>query len=159
MTEEEFLRRWDRHIEFAAENLAELRKLSARADEHIAQGNEHIAQGNEHIAQGNEHMARGNDHMARGNVLWAENREALVELRQSIEDMRVELRQTSLRGQRVAEKFDETVRTIELAHADDGGRNRAILDDLLEENRAGRNALFVILDEIRGRGGPAAAGA
>ncbi len=37
--------------------------------------------------------------------------------------------------------------------------NRAVLADLLAESRAARDALFVILDELRGRGGPAAAGA
>lgn len=125
MTEEEFLRRIDGHIEVS-----------------------------------NEHMARGNEHMARGNVVFEETREALADLRQSIEDMRVELRQCSLRGQRVAEKFDATVREIHADIAQNRAKDRVIFDDLLQEGRAGREALFRILDELRGRGpGPAVAGA
>ncbi len=139
MTEEEFLR---------------------RIDGHIAQANEHMARGNEHMARGNEHMARGNEHMARGNELWAENREASAELRQSIEDMRVEIHQSSLRGQRVAEQFEAEVRRSREQRAHERAEDRTLLADLLAESRAGRDALFVILDEIRGRGpGPAAAGA
>jgi hypothetical protein len=138
MTEEEFLRRWDRHIAAANENLTEMRELNAR---------------------GNENMVELREHMARGNILWAENREALSELRQSIDDMRVELRQTSLRGQRVAEQFATEVRMARRERLEEGPKTRAILDDLLAESRAGRDAMFRILDELRGGPGPAAAGA
>lgn len=132
MTEEEFLRRIDGHIEMA----------------------------NEHMARGNEHMARGNEIMARGSVIFEETREALAELRRSIEDMRVELRQCSLRGQRVAEQFEAEVRRSREQRAEERAEDRTLLSDLLAESRAGRDALFVILDELRGRGqGPAPAGA
>lgn len=99
-----------------------------------------------------DHLAVAKEHMARGDRLMAENR-------QSIEDMRDELRQTSLRGQRVAEQFAAEVRASRTERLEEGAKNRAVLRDLLAESRAGRDALFVILDEIRGRGGPAAAGA
>jgi predicted RNase H-like nuclease (RuvC/YqgF family) len=135
-----------------------------------------------------DHLAVANAHMARGNQLWAENRDALVEfrrttedlrrttadlrettadlrettadLRQSIEDMRVELRRTSQRGQRVAEQFEAEVRLSREQREKERTEDRTILRDLLAESRAGRDALFVILDELRGRGqGPATAGA
>ena len=118
MTEEEFLRRIDRHIEVS-----------------------------------NEHLAAVKEYMARGNELMDENR-------RSIEDMRVELRQSSLRGQRVAEQFALEIRMVRKERLEEGPKNRAILDDLVAESRAGREAIFRILDELRGRGpGPAAAGA
>jgi hypothetical protein len=98
------------------------------------------------------HLEVSKEHMARGN-------EALAELRQSMEDMRVELRQTSLRGQRVAERFDATVRFIHADIIKDRAKDREALDDLLQEGRAGRAALFRILDELKGGSGPAAAGA
>jgi hypothetical protein len=125
MTEEEFLRRIDGHIEVA-----------------------------------NEHMARGNEISARGSVIFDETRAALAGLRESIEDMRVEMRQCNLRGQRVAEQFETEIRMARKERLEEGPKTRAKLDDLLAESRAGRDALFVILDEIRGRGpGPAPAGA
>jgi hypothetical protein len=112
------------------------------------------------------HLAVANEHMARGNELWADNREALVDLRGSIqdmrgsiEDMRVELRQSSLRGQRVAEQFETEIRMARKERLEEGPKTRAILDDLLAESRAGREAMFRILDELKGGPGPAAAGA
>lgn len=68
----------------------------------------------QHIAVANEHMARGNEHTARGNELWAEARQGYADLHGSIDDLRVELRQTGLRGQRVAEWFAAEVRESRL---------------------------------------------
>ena len=123
--------------------------------------------GKKHLRRLDDQLAVANEHMARGNELWAENRDAFVDfrqasadLRQSIEDMRVELRQTSLRSQRVAEQFEAEVRLSRKQRVEERAKDRTVLHDLLAESRAGRDALFVILDEIRGRGqGPAAAGA
>jgi hypothetical protein len=98
-----------------------------------------------HLEVANEHMARGND--------------ALDELRQSMEDMRVELRQTSLRGQRVAEQFAAEIRASREERIEEGRKYRDVLSDLAAESRAGRDALFRILDELKGGPGPAAAGA
>jgi hypothetical protein len=127
----------------------------------------------QHIAVANEHMARGNEHTARGNELWAEARQGYADLHGSIDDLRVELRQTGLRGQRVAEWFAAEVRESRLEReadrlereADrrereaDRREDRGVLRELVEESRAQRSALLAILDEIRGGGGPAAAGA
>jgi CRISPR/Cas system CMR subunit Cmr4 (Cas7 group RAMP superfamily) len=139
VTEEEFLRRIDGHLEVA---------------------NEHMARGNEIMARSNEIMARSNEIMARNDVIFEETRAALAQSRQSIDDMRVELRQTSMRGQRVAEQFEAEVRRSREQRAEERAEDRTLLSDLLAEGRAGRDALFVILDELRGRGrGPAPAGA
>ena len=121
---------------------------------------EHMARGNEIMARSNEIMTRSNEIMAANRVAFSESREALADLRQSTDDMRVELRQCSLRGERVAQRFDATVRHIYADIAENRAKDRGVLDDLLQENRAGREALFRILDELRARGpGPAAAGA
>ncbi len=98
----------------------------------------------EHMARGNEIMARSNEIMARSNDVIAENRQALGEFRQALEDVRFELAQMSLRGERVAQGF-----IAEL---------RAMREEYTQESRAQRQALLVILDQLKG-GGPAAAGA
>ncbi|MEA2155048.1 MAG: hypothetical protein QOE11_1188 [Solirubrobacteraceae bacterium] len=141
-------------------------EILRRLDEHLAVANAHMARGNELWARSQERWARSEERWARSEERWArseersaENRDALAELRQSIDDMRVELRQTSLRGQRVAERFEAEVRLSREQRVQERAEDRTVLRDMLAESRAGRGALFVILDEIRGRGGPAAAGA
>ncbi|HUR84905.1 MAG TPA: hypothetical protein VMY78_06130 [Solirubrobacteraceae bacterium] len=131
MTEDEFLRRLDGHIEATSETLADLK---------------------DNLTELKAQNARGN--------------ELMEEFRRSQEDMRIELRQVSLRGQRVAEQFAAEVRASREERIQEGGKHRdalaevsAVLRDLRAESRAGRDALLHILDELRGRGGPAAAGA
>jgi len=119
---------------------------------------DHLVVANAHMARGNEIMARSDEIMARSDEVWVETREALAEIRQSLQDMRVELRQTSLRGQRVAEQFAAEVRASREERRVEGPKTRAILDDLVAESRAGRDAMFRILDELRGGPGSAAAG-
>jgi len=131
MTEEEFLRRIDGHLEAAKE----------------------------HMARSNEIMARSDETMAANRLAFAEARAELAGLRQSSDDIRVELRQCSLRGERVAQRFEATVRHIYADIAKNREKDREALDSLLEEGRAGRAALFRILDELKGGQGPAAAGA
>ena len=131
MTEDEFLRRLDGHIEATRETMADLKNNLTELKALNARGNEH-----------------------------------LEELRQSQDDMRIELRQVSLRGQRVAEQFAAEVRASRVERIQEGAKDREerakdreALADMRAESRAGRDALLHILDELRGRGGPAAAGA
>lgn len=70
----------------------------------------------------------------------AEHREAHVQHMQEMRDVRFELKQMSLRGERVAQGFIK------------------VLQDLHEESRAQRQALFAMIDELKG-GGPSTAGA
>ncbi len=91
-----------------------------------------------------EHLAVANEHMARGNELMAENRQAF-------QDLRVELRQMSLRGERVARECIAELR-------DQRGVLQRQADEFREESRAQHRALFAIPDRLQGSG-PSPAGA
>jgi len=82
----------------------------------------------------------------------AENRQALAEHHQAMEDIRFELSQMSLRGERVAREFIAELR-------ENRGELRQLRLDHREESLAWRSALFAILDQLKGGGGPAASGA
>ncbi len=99
----------------------------------------------DHLAVANEHMARTNEHMARGNELWAENRR--------------ELREMSIRLDRVTQAFLDELREQRIAFRDEMQAQRDVLRDLVAESRAQRQGLLAVLDRLRDGGGPAAAGA
>jgi hypothetical protein len=124
-------------------------------DEHSAVTNETIARSDEIVAEIKENMTRRSNEiitqnreaMARSDEQRVEFRQAMAEHREAMQDIRFELSQMSLRGERVAQGFIDELRL-----------HRGVLTDLVAENGAQREALFAILDEMRG-GGPAAPGA
>jgi len=120
MTEDDFLRRFD---------------------EHLVIGNDHLARGSEHLARGSELLARGNELHERGNELMDENRRAFAAHQQAMQDIRLELKQMSLRGERIAQGY------------------LRVLDDMSDQLRANTQAVLSALDEFKRGDGPATAGA
>lgn len=151
MTEDEFLKRFDEHLSVCRELLA--RNDAAieddRAERRQAQVERERAQAEQRQAQAEHRQAQAEHRQA-----LIEHRQALIEQReadaehreahaahmQEMRDVRFELKQMSLRGERVAQGFI------------------TILQDLVEESRAQRQALFAMIDQLKGDG-PAPAGA
>lgn len=137
MTEDEFLKRFDEHLSFCRELLA--RNDAAieddRAERRQAQVERERAQAEQRQAQAEHRQA-----LIEQREADAEHREAHAAHMQEMRDVRFELKQMSLRGERVAQGFI------------------TILQDLVEESRAQRQALFAMIDQLKGDG-PAPAGA
>jgi len=117
-----------------------------RLDEHMARGNEIMARGNEIMARNDKTMARGNEIMARYDKTMVGFQQTMSEHHQAMQDIRFELTQMSMRGERVAQGFIDELQ-----------EHRGVLRDLVAENGAQRQALFAILDQMRG--GPPPTGA
>jgi predicted ester cyclase len=132
MADDEILRRLDEH--------------AARSNEIMARNDKTMARGNEIMARNDKTMARGNEIMARNDKTMVEFRQAMAEHHQAMQDIRYELKQMSMRGERVAQGFIDELQ-----------EHRGVLRDLVAENGAQRQALFAILDQMRG--GPPPAGA
>jgi len=115
-------------------------------DEILRRLDEHAARGNEIMARNDKTMARSNEIMARNDKTMVEFRQAMSEHHQAMEDIRVELTQMSMRGERVAQGFIDELQ-----------EHRGVLLDLVAENGAQRQALFAILDQMRGGQPPAGA--
>jgi hypothetical protein len=115
-------------------------------DEILRRLAEHAVRGNEIMARNDKTMARGNEIMARSDKTMVEFRQAMSEHHQAMQDIRYELTQMSTRGERVAQGFIDELQ-----------EHRGVLRELVAENGAERQALFAILDQMRG--GPPAAGA
>jgi hypothetical protein len=77
MTEDDFLRRFDRHLEI----------------------------GSDHLARGSELLALGNVLHERSNELMSDNKAALASLGRAMQDVGIELRLMSERGERVAREM------------------------------------------------------
>jgi signal transduction histidine kinase len=81
------------------------------------------------------------------------------------EDLRTFIRELLIRFDRRMDRFDQRMdrqsaerqRYFDLLY-EQGERESRRIDDLIAEGRAGREALFRILDRMDGNGGPAAAG-
>jgi hypothetical protein len=144
MTEDEFLKRFDEHLSFCKELLA--RNDAAieddRAERRQAQVERERAQAEQRQAQAEHRQALIEHRQALIELREAdaEHREAHAAHMQEMRDVRFELKQMSLRGERVAQGFI------------------TILQDLVEESRAQRQALFAMIDQLKGDG-PAPAGA
>ncbi len=116
-----------------------------------------------------ELLDRIDDHMSRGNELMSRGNEIMIENRQAFQDLRVELRQMSLRGERVAR---ECIAELRAQRGELGGELvaqrgelgkpvdevRDLRLELREETRAQHQALFAMIDRLQG-GGPSTAGA
>ena len=127
MTEDDFLRRFDEHLVIG--------------NDHLARGSDHLARGSELLARGNELHERGNELHERGNELMDENRRAFAAHQQAMQDIRLELKQMSLRGERIAQGY------------------LRVLDDMSDQLRANTQAVLLALDEFKRGDGPATAGA
>lgn len=144
MTEEEFLKRFDEHLAFCKASLArndvlidEQRRLHEeyRAERREAQAERRLRQ-EEHRQSQEAHRQSQEAH----RQAQEEHRQSHAEHEQAVQDVRYELKQMSMRGERVAQGFI------------------TVLQDLVAESRARREALFAMIDQLRGDG-PSAASA
>ncbi len=97
-------------------------------------------------------MARTNEFLEQDRVAW---RSAMDEHGSSLQDIRFEMRQMSLRGERLAQGYLRTLETM----SDDMRANTQAVRDISEQVRANTQAVLRVLDRIEPGGGPAAAGA
>ena len=86
-----------------------------------------------------EILRRLDEHMARGNEIMRRSNEVIEENRLAFQDFRGFLRELTLRHERATNRLVE------------------VLEDLVEESRAQRAALFLILDRLDGGGAPSGA--
>jgi hypothetical protein len=134
MTNEEFLARWDARLAIDRELLARGNELM---DENRKAFAEIIAESRRASEENRKAYAEITAEHRRASE---ENSRAFAVLHQDMQDVRVEQRQMTMRGERVADGFI------------------AVLKDLHEESVAQRQALLRMLDGLGGNG-PAAAGA
>jgi len=141
MTDEEFLARWDARLAIDREHLARSNELHARGNELMEENRKANADLLAEVLAVSEKTRNTFAEIIAGARKAAEeNREAFAEVRHDLKDVRFELSQMNMRGERVANNFI------------------AILKDLHDGSVAQREALFRIIDNLRGDG-PAAAGA
>jgi hypothetical protein len=94
------------------------------------------------------HMERSNAIMARSDVTMRRSNEVMLRNEIAFRELREFLAQQTLAMQRL---------TREISGLGSGMATWA--DEILEEGRSHRRALFQILDRLEGNGGPAAGGA
>jgi hypothetical protein len=85
-----------------------------------------------------------------------ERERALAGQTQSLEDIRVELRQQSLRGERLAQGYLRRLEEMSEQARVESAEKSAAIRHLSDQIRANTRAVLLMLDE-RGGGGPAAA--
>jgi actin-like ATPase involved in cell morphogenesis len=90
-------------------------------------------------------MARTNAALEQDRIAW---RQAMAEHGSSLQDIRLEMRQMSVRGERLAQGY---LRAIEA--------NTQVVLDLADQVRANTQAVLRALHRFDAGGGPAAAGA
>ena len=91
------------------------------------------------------HMERGNEIMARSDATMARSNEVMLRNEVAFRELRAFLAEQTLALQGL---------TREISGLGSGMAKWA--DDILEEGRAQRKALFRVLDRLDGKGGPAA---
>lgn len=103
-------------------------------------------------------LKRIDQHMARGNELMEQNRLAFERNRAAHEDLRVFIRDITRRNEGVWREVLRELRGLRTETRAEGQAQRAILYDIVDENRAQREGLLRVLDELR-RQGPGGKGA
>jgi hypothetical protein len=83
--------------------------------------------------------------------------EAIEAQRQAVEDERLAINQWNLRSERVMQDLLSGFQEVRAEIRESTTNIRAWRYEGVEEARAQRAALFAILDELKGRGGPATA--
>jgi hypothetical protein len=110
----------------------------------------HIERGTEIMARSNELMEENRAAVQESQQAFQENRAAFQESRQAFQDLRVFLRELTRRSELT---FEHMFR--ELAAQREASERRD--QELIDEMRAQRQALFTILDRLDGKGGAATA--
>lgn len=148
----------------------------ARIDAHMRRGNELLARIDEHLERGladvsPEHLLIGAELLERIEAHIARRDDVIVDTKRAYDDLRFSLRQDSLRSEkilgeisqsmaRLGDRFDrleerDARRLEEIGDRINEVRSRT--DEFRSESRAYREALWAILDQLRGGGGPAPA--
>ena len=101
-------------------------------------------------------VARTNEILEQDRVAW---KNQMAEHGSSLEDVRFEMRQMSLRGERIAQSYVRAIEELTDEMRADGQAHRSALRDLADDVRANTQAVLRLLDRFDTDGGPAAAGA
>ncbi len=101
-------------------------------------------------------MARTNELLEEDRIAW---RQAMDEHGGSLQDIRFEMRQMSVRGERLAQGYLRAIEAITDELRANGQALRSELKDMSDETRANTQAVLRLLDRFDAGGGPAAAGA
>jgi len=101
-------------------------------------------------------VARTNEILEQERVAW---KSQAAEHGSSLQDVRFEMRQMSLRGERIAQSYVRAIEELTDEMRASGQAHRSALRDLADDVRANTQAVLGRLDRFDTDGGPAAAGA
>ena len=101
-------------------------------------------------------VVRTNEILEQERVAW---KSQMVEHGGSLQDIRFEMRQMSMRGERIAQSYVRAIEELTDEMRADGRANRSALRELADDVRANTQAVLRLLDRFDSGGGPAAAGA
>ncbi len=100
-------------------------------------------------------VARTNEILEQDRVAW---QRAMDEHGTSLQDIRFEMRQMSLRGERLAQGYLRALETMSDELRANTQALRSGLDDVADQMRANTQAVLRMLDRFEPGGGPATAG-
>jgi hypothetical protein len=101
-------------------------------------------------------VARTNELLEQERVAW---KSQMAEHGSSLQDVRFEMRQMSLRGERIAQSYVRAIEELTDEMRANGQAHRSELKDMSDEIRASTQAVLRLLDRFDAGGGAAAAGA
>jgi hypothetical protein len=99
-------------------------------------------------------MARTNEFLEQDRVAW---RQSMDEHGRSLEDIRFEMRQMSVRGERLVQGHLRAIETMSDELRANTQALRSGLDDMSDQMRANTRAVLGMLDRFETGGGPASA--
>ncbi|MEY2513467.1 MAG: hypothetical protein QOJ89_825 [bacterium] len=99
-------------------------------------------------------VARTNEILEQERVAW---KSQMAEHGSSLQDIRFEMRQMSVRGERIAQSYVRAIDALTDEMRASGQAFRSELKDMSAETRANTQAVLRLLDRFDAGGGPAAA--
>jgi hypothetical protein len=119
-----------------------------RIEDYMERGNALLRRIDEHLGRGikdtsPEHLARGAEFTARLEAHMAQSTEAIAAAGTSYDEWRFVMRQDSLRNERILGEMSQSL-----------ARNTEAIDKFIDESEGYRQALWAILDQLRGNDGP-----
>jgi hypothetical protein len=126
-----------------------------RIEDYMERGNALLVRIDEHLERGiadtsPEHLARGAEFEARLEAHMTQSTEAIAAAGTSYDEWRFAMRQDSLRNERVLGEISQSL----ARNTESLDRNTEKTNSFIEESKAYRAALWAILDQLRGEGGP-----
>lgn len=101
-------------------------------------------------------VSRTNEILEQERIAW---KSQMAEHGSSLQDIRFEMRQMSLRGERIAQSYVRAIEAITDELRANGQELRSELKEMSDETRANTQAVLRLLDRFDAGGGPAPAGA